>query len=68
MVYQTCSTHILPDRAQKNCPTLPMIMVVKIAKVKWKTSSWVKIEEKKTCKRDTDIGETYGLGDDDADM
>ena len=45
-----------------------MIMVVKIAKVRWKTSSWVKIEEKKTCKRDTDIGETYGLGDDDADM
>ena len=41
-----------------------MIMVVKIAKVKWKKSSWVK----KTCKRDTDIGETYGLGDDDADM
>ena len=27
-----------------------IMMVVKIAKVKWKTSSWVKIEEKKTIK------------------
>ena len=48
MVYQTCSTHILPETAQKNYPTLNHGSKLK----------------KKYCKGKTDIGENYEFDDD----